>query len=156
MCPFRFAADVNEMWIFFVKSSRQSLHRNERFFDPSVIKIIVNCSTNFCNCHLRWYEAANRGTHADDARTPTYDASSSTNDDASQARHDATRQIRASGFPPLFVGINGLSGLIYHLKLSRPLQVLTWILNRVFTRYFCFVFQFYIMFVVFCSIGFGK
>lgn len=61
------------------------------------------------NCHIRWYEATDRWTHADDARTPTHDASSSTDDDASQARHDATRQIRASGFPPLCIAINPLS-----------------------------------------------
>lgn len=154
MCPFAFAADVNEMWIFFLKSYRQSLHRNERFFGSSIIKIIAHCSTNFLhNCHLRWYEATDRGTHADDARTPTYDASPSTNDDASQARHDATRQIRASEYPQLFVGINRLSGLIHHLKLSRPLKVLTRILKSCFHSIFLLCFRFYIVSVVFCSIG---
>lgn len=58
--------------------------------------------------NFRGYEATYRWTHADDARTPTHDASSSTNDDASQARHDATRQIRASRCLPLFVAINQL------------------------------------------------
>lgn len=49
---------------------------------------------------FRRHEAADGRAHADDARTTTHDASPSTDDDASQARHDATRQIRASGFFP--------------------------------------------------------
>lgn len=57
---------------------------------------------------FRRHEATDGSTHADDARTPTHDASSSTDDDASQAGHDATRQIRASGFPPFFVAMNRL------------------------------------------------
>lgn len=59
--------------------------------------------------NFRWYEATDRWTYADDARTSTHDASSSANDDASQARHDATRQMRASGLPPLSVAIKRLS-----------------------------------------------
>lgn len=57
---------------------------------------------------FRRHEAAAWRTHADDARTPAHDASPSTDDDASQAGHDATRQIRASGFPPFFVVMNRL------------------------------------------------
>ncbi|XP_029287812.1 U1 small nuclear ribonucleoprotein C isoform X1 [Cottoperca gobio] len=54
----------------------------------------------------RRHEAADGRTHADDARTATHDAPPSTNDDAGQAGHDATRQIRAGGFSPLFAAKN--------------------------------------------------
>lgn len=54
---------------------------------------------------LRRHEATDGRTHADDARTPTHDASPTADDDASQAGHDETRQIRPSGFCPFLVAM---------------------------------------------------
>lgn len=64
----------------------------------------------------RRHEAANGRTHADDARTPTHDASPTTDDDASQAGHDETRQIR-QWILPFFVAMNR-RGLVRTLGLT--------------------------------------
>nr|CBN80717.1 U1 small nuclear ribonucleoprotein C [Dicentrarchus labrax] len=70
---------------------------------------------------FRRHEAADGRTHADDARTTTHDASPSTDDDASQAGHDATRQIRASGFSPFFVAATNRHCLLVQNAAARLL-----------------------------------